>query len=359
MDIDRIKLSQEILKRLKVKFNATKIKQNITCWSHSPDRHPSLSIDLEKGIYHCFVCGDSGTLKQKYYTTFGRSILRDLGLSQSEIDLLRINNENEIKADFNVPPESDIKFEGRLYPITITDAGKNWLKLRGFKEKDLKNIHASYCQNGVFKQFSDPTNKKEWIYCFNRIIIPIYENHTIISYELRDIMGITHYEKQLKKKGLTLDDHPYKKLLYPKHSSVNTLFDIDYLNTEDTLYIVEGIMDLISLRTYPTFKNSTCLFHNIPTERQYFLLQRFPKLIYIVNNDIPGLMGCKKLMERNSSTSFLTVPDTVNDVNDILQKKDQRFSSIKELVENWNWLSKIKSSKKDLDTRIAYYANRT
>jgi DNA primase len=280
-----------------------------------------------------------------------------MGMSSSEIDLLKIKNDDELKADFTSLPEVDLSFEGKLYPITITDAGKNWLKQRGFIEKDLKAVRASYTQYGICKQRSDPTNKKEWVYVINRVIIPIYENHSILSYELRDIMGKTHYEAQLKKKNLSIDDYPYKKLLYPKHSSVNTLFDIDQLKVDEPLYIVEGLMDLISLRTHGAFKNSTCLFHCIPTERQYFLLEKFQNIIYIVNNDLPGLMGCKKLMERNPNTSFLCPPETVNDVNDILQGKDKRFNSIKNLVEDWNWLSMIKKSISDIDFKIKKYSN--
>jgi DNA primase len=358
MELDRVLISQEILKRLGVKFNPNKTKQNITCWAHSPDRHPSLSVNLEKGIYNCFVCGDHGTLRHKYYETFHKDIYKDMGFSSTE-NLLRIGD--EYKADFSKTPETDFQFEikSKLYPISITDAGKHWLKQRGLTEKNLKLVNASYCQYGIFKQKSDPANKKEWIHCLNRVIIPIYENHNILSYELRDIMGITHYENQLKKKNLLIDDYPYKKLLYPKNSSVNTLFDIDKLKTNEPLYIVEGIMDLVSLRTYNIFKNSTCLFHNLPTERQYFLLEKFPKIIYIVNNDVPGLMGCKKLMERNKRTSYLCVPEKANDVNEILQKKDERFSTIEDLVEKWNWLSKINSSIENLEARIQKYVHGT
>jgi DNA primase len=355
MNIEKSRISLEICKRLGVNTkNKTSGNLMVSCFEHE-DKHPSMSINLDKGIWHCFSCGSSGTLTGKYWDTFHRSIYKDLGLKTGDFNLLS-PTESEVKADFSQTPESDIYFDGKLYSVSITDAGKQWLKHRGFTEKDMNGVRAKYCQFGICKKNSDKENKKEWIYVLNRVLIPIYEGNDILSYELRDIMGETHYKKQLEKKGLTLDDHPYKKLLYPKNSSVNTLFDLKKLKTDEPLYVVEGLMDLISLRTHSIFKNSTCLFHNIPTERQYFLLQPFKKIIYVVNNDLPGVMGCKKLMERNSNVSFLCPPGKLNDVNDILRKKDPRFSTITELVEKWDWMGKVRSSMRDIDLKIKQFS---
>jgi len=354
MEKDKVYISQEILKRLGIKFKLDRIKQNISCWEHK-DKNPSLSINLEKGIYHCFSCGSSGLLTNKYWNTFHRSIYRDLNLTPDQVDLLK-PTDLERRIDFSQDPETDFIFEGRIFRngIGITDAGKIWIKQRGFSEEILKDFKSSYVQFGIFKQKSDPTNKKEWVYVINRALFPIIENKNIISYELRDIMGKTHYEKQLQKKNLSIEDYPYKKLLYPRNSSVNTLYDLDKLNREEPLYIVEGLMDLISLRTNSLFKNSSCLFHCIPSERQLFFLEKFKKIIYIVNNDLPGYMGCKKLMERNKNTSFLCVPLTVKDVNDILQKRDKRFSTIEDLIKPpYNWLSNINSSIENLNIKIS------
>jgi hypothetical protein len=32
----------------------------VRCIFHRPDRHPSLSIDLDRGIFHCFACRVGG-----------------------------------------------------------------------------------------------------------------------------------------------------------------------------------------------------------------------------------------------------------------------------------------------------------
>ena len=35
----------------------------VRCCFHQPDRHPSLSVDLEGGVFHCFACGAQGGLR--------------------------------------------------------------------------------------------------------------------------------------------------------------------------------------------------------------------------------------------------------------------------------------------------------
>lgn len=34
------------------------------CPFHGPDRHPSLSVDLDAGVFNCFSCGERGGLKR-------------------------------------------------------------------------------------------------------------------------------------------------------------------------------------------------------------------------------------------------------------------------------------------------------
>jgi hypothetical protein len=36
----------------------------VRCRFHAPDRHPSLSVDLERGLFHCFTCHVSGGLRE-------------------------------------------------------------------------------------------------------------------------------------------------------------------------------------------------------------------------------------------------------------------------------------------------------
>jgi DNA primase len=178
------------------------------------------------------------------------------------------------------------------------------------------------------------------------MMIPIYEKGKLISFEARDIYDKQHWEEKIKKAGKNPDDYSYKKVLYPKSSSVNTLYQLDELNKNEKLYVVEGLMDVISLRTNAFFANSTCTFGATITERQFYLLSQFKEIWLIPNNDGPGLNVIKKFKERGdiSNVTILTLPKTLKDVNDILQGKDNRFSCLEDLL-NTDW---IKSKAQDL-----------
>ena len=169
--------------------------------------------------------------------------------------------------------------------------------------------------------------------------IPVYENHKLLSFEARPF----------KPRG--------KKVLYPKCSSVNTLYQYELLDREAPLFFTEGLMDMFSLRTAGNhFANSTCMFHCNPTERQIYLFKEYFRgdLIYVIDNDRPGMMGCLKLMEAipGNRVGFLKPPATVKDVNDILQGKDPRLKSVASLLRR-GWTKGISKDETALRTMIA------
>ena len=337
MTYSDIEINLEILRRLGINTrNRTSGNISIKCWDHN-DKNPSMSINIDKGLFYCFSCGSKGTLKTKYYREFGHSIYKDLGIAKTEIPFRRKNIDFST-IDYNKRPEYDFKFEGKRVPLNFTDAGKRWIEQRGFNDKLLDMHKVKYATFGVTKQKSDPTNKDEWVYLTGRALFPIYEKGELISIEARDIHGEQHWKDSLIKNKLNPDDYSYRKVLYPKHSSVNTLYDLDNLNFDKKLYVTEGLMDVISLRTHPQFQNSTSTFGVNITERQFYLLKKFKEICFIPNLDLPGIVAIKKLQENNlHNASVLWLPESVKDINDILQKKDPRFSTIEELINKFKW----------------------
>lgn len=60
----------------------THVNAMVHCPFHE-DRTPSFSIHLEEGVWHCFSCGDSGTLK-KLYRKLGKDVDLNVRLYQSK-----------------------------------------------------------------------------------------------------------------------------------------------------------------------------------------------------------------------------------------------------------------------------------
>ena len=157
----------------------------------------------------------------------------------------------------------------------------------------------------------------------NRLLIPVYEDGRLISIEGRRIL-----------------DNDETKVLYPMNSSVNTLFDVDNLDTTATLYAVEGLMDLAVLRTSSVFKNSTSIFGANITRRQIELFKRFPKIVYIPDSDAAGEKTVEKLKAaRLGKTYILRIPKKINNI-DVKDVGDLTKAGIvpQDLVDR-NWLS--------------------
>jgi DNA primase len=345
MNEDNTQISLEICRRLGINLKG-KTSGNILvpCLSEfHEDKHPSCSISLEKGLVHCFSCGFSANLKNLYFKKFGRSIYRDLGIQYS---LPLQKKEEEYLPSFDDRPEVDFELEGRFFDPDTTDASKEWIEKRGFNVELLKLLKIQLMKSGKSCRKSDPTNKDYWMFYKNSMIIPIFENGKIISFEARTLQSQEKWKEDIIKKGLDPEKLSYKKVLYPKFSSVNSLYKLSELKRDKKLYVVEGLMDVISLRTEPFFQNSTCTFGANITERQFYLLSQFRDVCIIPNEDAAGMNSLKKFQEKNviKNLTVLTLPANYKDVNEILQKKNKLYSTLKDVLDK-DW---IKNKERDL-----------
>jgi DNA primase len=316
------------------------------------DKKPSMSVDLEKGIYHCFSCGDGGTLKSLYYHTMGHGVRADLGMTNDDV-VIEGTNQSYIPPDFNDVPYVNFKFEGQTVPAEKTLAGQKFLKKRGFTDRDAQHVNMKYVMRGLSKSNDDPNDKESWVWFTHRIIIPIYEQRKLISIEGRDIDGEEAWRESLKSRGLDPSKSVYKKVLFPKGSSTATLFEWEKLDKHKTLFIVEGLMDVLSLRTHPEMRNCTAYFSAGIGQRQLYLLDKFDDICVIPDNDKAGLMTLSKLQQSSiaDKVSVMFPPDDVKDVNDILQGKCKNAKSIDDAVRK-GWLTKrIKLNAIDIKVR--------
>ena len=150
-----------------------------------------------------------------------------------------------------------------------------------------------------------------------------------------------YFREQLKKKGIDDSEIKYKKVLYPKHSSTNTLFQFEHLDTTKPLYFLEGLMDLGVLRSDSYFKNSTSVFGASIGQRQQYFLKKFSELIYIADHDKAGLISIQRLKEQiGIPFRYIFAPRGCKDVGDIPQKLG---ISVEE-CRNRKWFATMKNS---------------
>jgi len=322
---------------------------------HHNDKRPSCSVSLEKGVGFCFSCGHSFSLKNLYYEKFGVSIYKNLGINRTySLYSFQVPEET---ADLSLLPETDFKFTGQCYPMDSTELSKRWVERRGFSIDLMNKLGIKYLKFGRTVKKSDPTNKEDWRSFSDMAYIPIFENGKMICFEARNLRTEEEWKKHLESKNIDIENKEYKKLLYPKNSSTKTLYKLDHLDTNEPLFLVEGLMDVLTLRTHPDFQNSTTTFGRHIKERQFYLLSKFKEIIYIPNLDAPGILAIEQFRKKNMKNVFILMPpNTVKDLNDVIQKKDPRFNSIQDLIDYY-WLDrKIPLSDVNIESLLSAYS---
>lgn len=301
-----------------------KVKNKMMSCPFHVDRTPSMSFDCTKGVAHCFSCGWSGTINQLLKQTLGVSGGKVLGkkVDHSYFSFDRFTEgKSLVKKEASKKLEAlDFVIEGEMYPLN--DKCFQYLENRGIDPEVALNFDCRYM----------PCGKINGLEFQERMLIPIFENKKLVSYEGRDITG-----KSLK------------KVLYPPGSFLKTIYDIDNLNPKETLYVVEGLMDLMALRQIDGLKNSTALFGCSFNERKASLLKKFSHIVFVPDNDPPGyksVFDYSKHLEDSSYLEVLPVPSPYKDVGDLAKSFDLMTygkSWVRKTMPFSQWRSKVSS----------------
>lgn len=353
-----LEISYNILDRLGI--NANKIKSHGWTTVHCPlheDKNPSCGVRINEdgsGVYNCFSCGSHGTLRQLYREINGVSINKDLGIpwekqEESEAStLVRLfrkdtqNYEEEVKV-----PDVNIGMKGVLVPVESSQVAKRYLEQRKISLDIAKSMKMKYAIEAYTYDKGNPNDKEQRMNFSNRLVIPIFENGKIMSYEGRDVAGKEAWESKQLREGTNF---LYKKCIYPKGASTNTLYQLDKLDKEGHIYFLEGLMDLAILREDKYFNesNSTTVFGASITNRQLQLLSEFNSFTYIIDNDLAGwrsLMRLKNKLKEEGKVGdyrFITPPFEnlgVKDVGDIPVKAHKTVEQCRRM----KWLNNEKS----------------
>lgn len=286
------------------------------------DKTPSMYIHMEKGVYHCFSCGKSGTIASLYYEITGSSLYKDLELPTDEFSRftnLLANTQFEEEDYSTLGRSIQVEMQGKVIPIRESREAIQYLRKRGISFDVADTMQMAYMPAGAINGTLFNT----------RLLIPVYEDGTLISVEGRDVSGSQE-----------------TKVLYPKDTTVNSLYDMDKLDPGKPLYVVEGLMDLAVLRTDPYFANSTAIFGATVTRRQLWLLNQYEHLILIPDNDKAGAMTTRKLIENlDRDFRILDVPrlGDIKDIGDIPTKLHTTVQALRK--RGWGRVTTLSSNR--------------
>ena len=297
-ELSRRELTNEVVSYLglipKSKIFSNTSKMMFHCPFHK-DNHPSLGIDFDKGVYNCFSCGRKGGVENLFYEATGESLYSHLGINTKKDNFSLFSRKFQVIPNRTEPNLSKKRVYLNYDPTKFISALDNkdcvdYLKRRGIplelaESNGFLYSEDTYINNTRFK---------------HRICIPVYESGSLMTIE-----------------GRRLSEEDFgPKVLYPKNTTVNTLYDIDNLDRNSTLYGVEGLMDLFVLRSCKEFSNSTSIFGANITDRQLNLLKEFKEVVYIYDLDDAGRNTVLKMKERGMENVFtLKLPSSINGIS--------------------------------------------
>lgn len=258
---------------------------NVTCpFCDDHSKHlgfpDSFSLSDKQKPCTCFRCG-----KHNYR----QALSKILSVPENEIDSLLSSY------DFTVPESKTIITNSpiTLPTDTFTDAEYSYLLNRGF---DPLYLHSRYniSGGGTISKFKF------------RIIIPIYLNHTLVSF-----LGRAIYPEMSRYYNLS----NAKSLANIK----STFFNLDNCNSNSVI-LTEGAFDVLRLSCYFPYDNALCSLGTKVTEKQIKLLsEKFDKVFVMFDNEPTAQNEAEIIADKLSSLGveayrFNPFPDF--DVND-------------------------------------------
>lgn len=264
---------------------------NINCTEH-PDSTFHLGYNISLGYFNCWHCGKlkitniiQNLLNTNYYET--KQIIDEY----TEISSAIVTKKKEIKHTKN------IKLPGKK----LQKQHKNYLKNRNFDPDYIENKY-KILGTGYVGEYK------------NRIIIPIFLNGKLVSYQGRDITN----KHKLRYKACSLEE----SIINPKH----TLYNIDNCEENDSIIVVEGVFDVWRIGD-----GCCCTFGTAISEYQLAMLCKHTKVYFLLDNEEKTLLKAFKYANKVGSLGISTEVITLDleNINDPAEMTDMQVKELK------------------------------
>jgi DNA primase len=263
---------------IEFKANPNKVSEIfLRCFSGMhEDKNPSLSFNLEKGVYHCFSCGASGNADK---------LFRELGIANP----ITQETKQTYKVRKLLKKLDKLRF-GNIARLPEPRSSVNF-SFKGISKETLEEF-------GAFTTNSDGFE--------NYICIPVYQHSKLKFIEAR-------YSSLVEKLSVP------KYLRKPAGVEVSeVLFPLDKIEKFDTIILVEGIFDMLNMHDMG-YTNTLCYFgvENINNTKAKLLDEYGCKhIIALADGDAPGRRVAKKIQQLFDARSIATTIIELDDGKD-------------------------------------------
>jgi len=249
---------------------------NFCCPIHG-ERHPSCGINIEKEVFHCFACGEGGTLEWFLYKSLPdefKSPVQAARFLRNEFNITPDINEDYIKRklvryeDFFIRDEEDrhitpLKF---LAPFKSGKETYQYFYDRGFTKKTVRDFM-------IGRDLKNET-----------VTIPVFWEDNVLA----GVIG-RYVTKRRKHERFKIYNFPKGDLLFPLDK---------YNQDSEALILVEGLFDAIWLYQLG-YDNVLALMTNDITSKQVDIIYHLTEnVIIFMDNDEMGHEGQENVLKK-------------------------------------------------------------
>ena len=316
------------------------------------DKNPSLHISQEKQVYHCFSCKAGGNVfsfVQEYekigFIDAAQKLADRVGIKLSYSGK-GYDTSNELSELFEINRAAAGYFQSALQNINGNEREfvYSYLKKRNIDEKIIQEFGIGYSlkrwdgllnhflEEGIFKPESleragllvKKEEEKDGYYdrFRGRLIFPIYnESGKVVAFGARKL-----YDDDLGGKYI---NSPETRLYSKSRVLYGLNFAKDNIRYSDSVILVEGYMDLISLHRHG-IKNVVASSGTALTEEQVKLISRYTKKVYVLfDSDTAGISAAKRgteiILQGGLDLDVVTLPESEDPDSFIVKEGKQEF----------------------------------
>jgi DNA primase len=258
------------------KINPNKPSElQIRCFSGlHDDKNPSLSFNLDKGLFNCFSCGFKGNSTQ-FWSELGIHIKPSFS-SKTDFKISQLRQKLSKLSSIEVRlPESTTPVAAPFKEVSVTT---------------LKKFGAFTVSSGEFEDY---------------LCIPVYQHK-----KLRFIEG--------RYKHLDPGDKP-KYLRKPDGASIESImFPLDAIEEFKTIILVEGLFDALNLWDLG-YHNALCIFGTqafTPAKARILDEYGVQQVKILMDGDSAGIAASKRIQtmlnQRNISSTVIELPNGID-----------------------------------------------
>ena len=258
------------------------------CCPFHDDSNPSLGVETRRGIFHCFSCGESGTIYKLLAKLDGVSVDEIRELYQEEWKAQRVIEEIEdqlFEQAFEDPSDSlpylsrrykEESFNKAFPPLGTSDEGMSYMRMRGLTEETIEIFDLRWGLAGKYA---------------GRVIIPVCD----------DVGKLLSYT------GRAIDPNAQPKTRKPKgNKALYTLFGMyqQWLvndikrKWETPLILVEGEIDAMYLYQLGFPAVATMGTSALTVPQVDLIVDHATKVLLLFDGDDAGRKAAKSAMDK-------------------------------------------------------------